>query len=109
MNFFEQENRYKYIEDPEIKINHLPIINRNIEKHIFSDMELWRPRYYLETIGTNDEKTINKNLYSSGPYWDYKNKKTIYQIKKWGHKKNKPPLKKVNSDLRIRFFGLLEQ
>ena len=33
-----QENRYKYIEDPEIKRNHLPIINRNIEKHIFSDM-----------------------------------------------------------------------
>ena len=30
----------------------------------------------------SDEKTINKNLYSSGPYWDYKNKKTIYQLKK---------------------------
>ena len=31
-----------------------------------------------------DEKKINRDLYSSGPYWDYKNKKTIYQIKKWG-------------------------
>jgi len=30
----------------------------------------------------SDEKKINKSLYSSGPYWDYKNKKTIYQLKK---------------------------
>ena len=59
------------IEDPEIKRNHLPIINRNIEKHIFSDMELWRPRYYLETIGTYDEKEINKMCtnYIQSIYW----------------------------------------
>ncbi len=66
-----QENRYKYIEDPEIKRNHLPIINRNIEKHIFSDMKLWRPRYYLETIGTYEEKVINNmcNKYIQSIYW----------------------------------------
>lgn len=32
----------------------------------------------------NDEKKENKKLYSSGPYWDYKNKKTILEIKKKG-------------------------
>ena len=31
-----------------------------------------------------DEKKINRKLYSSGPYWSYKNLKTIYQIKKRG-------------------------
>ena len=28
------------------------------------------------------EKKIDRNLYSSGPYWDYKNRRTIYQLKK---------------------------
>ena len=32
----------------------------------------------------NDEKKVDKSLYSSGPYWNYKNKKTIYQLKKNG-------------------------
>ena len=32
----------------------------------------------------NDEKKQNKELYSSGSYWDYKNKKTILEIKKKG-------------------------
>ena len=32
----------------------------------------------------NDEKKIDKDLYSSGPYWNYKNKKTINEIKKKG-------------------------
>ena len=31
-----------------------------------------------------DEKIINKSLYSSGPYWDYKNSRTILEIKKKG-------------------------
>ena len=30
----------------------------------------------------SDEKKTNKELYSSGSYWRYKNKKTIYQIKR---------------------------
>ena len=30
----------------------------------------------------DDEKKINQKLYSSGPYWKHKNKRTIYQIKK---------------------------
>jgi len=30
----------------------------------------------------NDEKKINRSLYSSGPYWDYQNRRTIYQLKK---------------------------
>jgi len=38
----------------------------------------------LLTTLVNDEKKINKNLYSSGPYWDYKNKKTIIEINKKG-------------------------
>tara|TARA_B100001093_G_scaffold114022_2_gene106314 strand:+ start:2189 stop:3208 length:1020 start_codon:yes stop_codon:yes gene_type:complete len=29
-----------------------------------------------------DEKKTNQNLYSSGPYWKHKNRRTIYQIKK---------------------------
>lgn len=29
-----------------------------------------------------DEKKINRELYLSGPYWDYKNKRTISEIKK---------------------------
>ena len=29
-----------------------------------------------------DEKKINKLLYSSGPYWDYKNSRAILEIKK---------------------------
>lgn len=31
-----------------------------------------------------DEKKIQRDLYSSGSYWDYKTTKAIYQIKKWG-------------------------
>ncbi|MDB4188652.1 putative sugar O-methyltransferase [Candidatus Pelagibacter sp.] len=31
-----------------------------------------------------DEKKINRSLYSSGPYWDYKNSRTILEIKKNG-------------------------
>ena len=31
-----------------------------------------------------DEKIINRSLYSSGPYWDYKNSRTILEIKKKG-------------------------
>ncbi len=31
-----------------------------------------------------DEKKNDKDLYSSGPYWDYKNKRTILEIKKKG-------------------------
>ena len=33
-----------------------------------------------------DEKKINRALYSSGPYWDYKNKRAILEIKKKGLK-----------------------
>ena len=29
-----------------------------------------------------DEKDNNNQLYSSGPYWDYKNKRTLREIKK---------------------------
>lgn len=32
----------------------------------------------------NDEKLNNKDLYSSGPYWNYNNSKTTYEIKKRG-------------------------
>ena len=39
----------------------------------------------LKTL-INDEKKNNKNLYSSGPYWDYKNKRAILEIKKKGLK-----------------------
>ena len=35
----------------------------------------------LLDILLKDEKKFNKNLYSSGPYWKYKNTKTVYQIK----------------------------
>ena len=31
-----------------------------------------------------DEKKINRLLYSSGPYWDYKNSRSILEIKKKG-------------------------
>ena len=31
-----------------------------------------------------DEKKINKSLYSSGPYWNYKNSRAILEIKKKG-------------------------
>ena len=31
-----------------------------------------------------DEKKINRLLYSSGPYWDYKNSRAILEIKKKG-------------------------
>ncbi len=34
----------------------------------------------------SEEKKINKELYSSGPYWDYKNAKSILEIKKKGLK-----------------------
>ena len=33
-----------------------------------------------------DEKKINKLLYTSGPYWNYKNKRSILEIKKKGLK-----------------------
>ena len=32
----------------------------------------------------NDEKLNNKDLYSSGPHWNYNNSKTTYEIKKRG-------------------------
>ena len=32
----------------------------------------------------NDEKKLNNYLYSGGPYWRHKNKRTIYQLKKKG-------------------------
>lgn len=35
----------------------------------------------LKTL-IKDEKRANKKLYTAGPYWDYKNKKTIYQLRK---------------------------
>ena len=38
-------------------------------------------RNLLETL-IIDEKKTNRKLYSSGPIWDYKNKKSIYQLKK---------------------------
>ena len=31
-----------------------------------------------------DEKKVNRLLYSSGPYWDYKNSRAILEIKKKG-------------------------
>ena len=31
-----------------------------------------------------DEKKNDKSLYSSGPYWDYKNKRTLSEVKKKG-------------------------
>ena len=34
----------------------------------------------LQTL-IDDEKKINKKLYSAGPYWDYKCKKIYNQIK----------------------------
>tara|TARA_Y200000002_G_scaffold375189_1_gene377082 strand:- start:105 stop:1109 length:1005 start_codon:yes stop_codon:yes gene_type:complete len=39
----------------------------------------------LETL-VEDQKKTDKSLYSSGPYWDYKNKKTLNEIKKKGLK-----------------------
>jgi len=33
-----------------------------------------------------DEKKVDRMLYSSGPYWDYKNKRAILEIKKKGLK-----------------------
>ena len=32
----------------------------------------------------NDEKKNNKKFYSSGPYWNYKNRRAISEIKKYG-------------------------
>jgi len=32
----------------------------------------------------NDEKKVDRELYSSGSYWDYKNRKAVYQLKKNG-------------------------
>ena len=29
-----------------------------------------------------DEKSNNKELYSAGPYWNYKNTKALHEIKK---------------------------
>jgi len=37
----------------------------------------------LETL-VKDEKMNDQVLYSSGPYWDYKNKRTLNEIKKKG-------------------------
>ena len=37
----------------------------------------------LEAL-VEDEKKNDKNLYSSGPYWDYKNKRTLSEVKKKG-------------------------
>ena len=37
----------------------------------------------LDTL-IKDEKTINRSLYSSGPYWDTKNSRSILDIKKKG-------------------------
>ena len=31
-----------------------------------------------------DEKKIDKSLYSAGPYWDYKNRRAVIEIKKKG-------------------------
>ena len=39
----------------------------------------------LQTL-LKDEKNINKDLYSSGPYWDYKNIRTVTELKKKGLK-----------------------
>ena len=39
----------------------------------------------LETL-VNDEKSNDKKLYSSGPYWDYKNQRTLREINKKGLK-----------------------
>ena len=39
----------------------------------------------LETL-LKDENNSNKDLYSSGPYWDYKNKRTLTELKKKGLK-----------------------
>ena len=33
-----------------------------------------------------DEKKIDRELYSSGPYWNYKNRRAIIEIKKKGLK-----------------------
>lgn len=38
----------------------------------------------LLDILVKDEKTCDKTLYSSGPYWEYKNLKTLREIKKKG-------------------------
>ncbi len=35
----------------------------------------------LDTL-LKDEKKVNKSLYSAGPFWRHKNKRTIFQIKK---------------------------
>jgi putative sugar O-methyltransferase len=37
----------------------------------------------LEAL-VEDQKKHNKSLYSSGPYWDYKNKRTLNEIKRKG-------------------------
>ena len=31
-----------------------------------------------------DEKSFDRSLYSSGPYWNYKNSRTVIEIKKKG-------------------------
>ena len=38
----------------------------------------------LLDILVSDEKKINRQLYSSGPYWDYKNAKSLIELKKKG-------------------------
>ena len=40
----------------------------------------------LLNLLVKDEKKIDKELYSSGPYWNYKNKRAIIEIKKKGLK-----------------------
>ncbi len=42
--------------------------------------------FFLLNKLIDDEKNINKKLYSSGPYWNYKNSKSIIEIKKKGIK-----------------------
>ena len=39
---------------------------------------------YLLNALIDDEKKVDKNLYTSGPYWNYKTKKILYWIKKKG-------------------------
>ena len=40
--------------------------------------------YLLLNSLVNDEKKINRKLYSAGPYWGYKTKKILHSIKKVG-------------------------
>ena len=53
----------------------------------------------LLDILIKDEKKSNRLLYSSGPYWDYKNRRTIYQLKK----KNLKNFRNLNSGVGTSF------